>query len=119
MKYFALTLNMAGIQPKPKSRNYEINKLTTPMKNINFSTWIFGALFIVGIFYLISVNTLATKGYEIERLEKQVLELRESNRRPEIETTALKSIETIEAGARSLNLVPSNGVNYFQDQDFA
>ena len=76
-------------------------------------------LFIAGVLYLLQVNALATRGYEIKKLEKRILELKEANRRLELESTALKSIETIESQARILNFVPSGRVNHVQDSNFS
>lgn len=89
------------------------------LPKLNWGSWIMVALFVLGILYLLQVNALATRGYEIKKLEKRTLELKEANGRLELEATALKSIETIEKEAKILNFVPSGQVNYVEDSNFS
>ena len=70
------------------------------------------------LFYFVQVNSISTKGYEIKELEKHVQALKESNKRLEIESSALKSIESIQNEAQSLNLVPSGAVKYLPGSEF-
>jgi len=76
-------------------------------------------LFAFGVAYLIQVNSISTKGYEIKKLEQRLLELKETSERLEFEARSLKSIETIQAQAAVLKLVPSKGVNYTSGNGYA
>jgi hypothetical protein len=86
---------------------------------VKFTTGIFMLLAVLGIFYLVQINSLATKGYEMEKLQRVLTDINETNRRLELEVTALKSIENLEDSVRTLNLVPSQEMRYFQDPDYA
>ena len=81
--------------------------------------WLMFALFTLGIIYLMQVNSLSTKGYEIKKLEQRLVELKEANGRLELESRSLKAVETIQSEAKLLNLVPSGGVNYVPGNDYA
>ncbi len=76
-------------------------------------------LFFIGVAYLLQVNSLSTKGYEIKKLELRLVELKEASERLELEARSLKAVETIQKEASLLNLVPSGGVNYFPGNDYA
>lgn len=77
------------------------------------------ALFFLGVVYLLQVNSISTKGYEINKLEQRLVQLKETNTRLELEARTLKAVETIKMEAKILNLVPSRGVNYFLGNDYA
>ena len=86
---------------------------------INPGFWIISLIFVIGVAYLMQVNSITTKGYEIEKLEQNLLSVKEANKRLELETASLKSIQTIEAEVNTLNFVPSSGVNYFKESKYA
>ena len=67
---------------------------------------------ILGIFYLYQVNDLATKGYEIREIEKQIIELSEMNKKNRIKEVELRSMYNIEKTAENLNLISSKGMTY-------
>ncbi len=105
-RYFALALNLGGqVQTKPKSQKTKSSK-------INYGFWIVVLLIVFGIAYLMQVNSTSTKGYEIKKLETKLTGLREQQKRLELEEASLKSIKAIETQVKSLNLVPSENVNY-------
>ena len=112
-RYFALTLGLASqaVKSKPKTKSFA----AAP----NFGHWVFILLVLFSIAYLVQVNGSSTKGYEISRLEQRLAELREANKRLELETASLKSIQHIEENVQHLNLVPSGKVRYLGDSDFA
>lgn len=113
-RYFALTL---GMQAQPQTKIKPKRAALSP--KINFGFWVLFLILALGAAYLFSVNDTATKGYQIRGLEKQLVELKEANKRLELEAASLKSIQSIEAQARTLNLVPSGGVNYPQESGYA
>lgn len=113
-RYFALTLNAGSTPAKPKTA-----KLRWDWRVKNRGMWIMFALFAISVMYLLEVNSLSTKGYEIARLEQRLLEIKETNERLELEARTLKAVETIKAEASLFNLVPSRGVNYFPGSDYA
>ena len=66
-RYFALALNAASAPAKIKSQ--VTYKPKHPAKIQNWGMFIAAALVIVSIVYLVQINSLSTKGYDIKRLE--------------------------------------------------
>lgn len=115
-RMFALTLSMPM---RALTKNKKPVTDSAIMPKINFGMLIFAALVMFGLLYLFQVNSISTKGYEVSRLQKQVQTLTESAKRLELESAELKSIQGIEARVKTLNMVPSAGVNYVKDQGYA
>lgn len=70
-----------------------------------------------GAFYLYQVNDLATKGYEIKEIEKQIKELKKTNEENKIKEVEFKSMYNIEKATQDLNLVSSDKVSYLEIND--
>lgn len=66
----------------------------------------------VGVFYIFEVNNLATKGYEIDKYEKQLNNLKKENERLRIQEAELKSMYRIEERTRDLNMIVPKNVSY-------
>jgi len=66
----------------------------------------------LGFFYLYQVNDLATKGYEMGKIEKEISELSEANKNNRIKEVELKSLYNIEKTAETSNLVSARGITY-------
>jgi hypothetical protein len=111
-RYFALTLGIpAQIKTKPAK--------AMPQSRTNWGIWIVILFFVMGVVYLTQVNSTATKGYEIKKLDTELNALKESNKRLDLETASLKSIQHIEASVKNLNLVPSGKVQYVGQNGYA
>lgn len=105
-RYFSLALNLGPqVQAKPKPKK-------TKAFEIDAIFWIVFFLVFFSIAYLTMVNSTSTKGYEIKKLESRLLELKEQQKRLELEAASLKSIQTIEEEIKTLNLIPSGSVKY-------
>ena len=61
-----------------------------------FSLAMLGLLAFLVVFYLVQTNSVATKGYEIKELGKQVESLKQSGRKLEVEAAELQSVKNIE-----------------------
>lgn len=105
-KFLALTLEARPIQTKSP-------------KQTTVSIYVFILLAVLGASYLLLVNSLSTKGYEIKKLEKHVVELKEANKRLELESAALQSVQQIEEAVKVLNLVPGKGIKYPSEGGYA
>jgi cell division protein FtsL len=66
----------------------------------------------LGVFYIFEVNNMATKGYEIDKLEKQLNDLQKNNDRLQIEAAELKSMYKIEEKTKDLNMIAPKDVSY-------
>mgnify|MGYP001565074386 FL=1 len=109
-KFLALTLD---------ARPEQIKNKTNHLLRSSGSTWIFGLLTAFAVLYLFLVNSLSTKGYEIKKLEKRIVELQEIQKRLGMESSALQSVQQIEETTKALNLVPSRWINYPQHSGYA
>ena len=69
-RYFALTLNANDSRVKTSSPSAPRAKSSTRVKNPGF--WVMSMLFIFAAFYLYQVNSVSTKGYEIQKLEQRI-----------------------------------------------
>lgn len=65
-----------------------------------------------GVFYIFEVNNLATKGYEIRKMENQLNELKKENENLRIQEAGYKSMYNIEERTRDLNMVAPKDVSY-------
>lgn len=103
-RYFALTLDFPK-EPQAKTRP----KTSGGVRFGNLGLWVLVFVAVLGISYLFAVNGSSTKGYEIKKLERRLLELKESSKRLELEAASLKSIQNLEATVKTLNLAPGSG----------
>ena len=67
-----------------------------------------------GAFYLYQVNDIATKGYEIRKLESQIQDLSKESKKMEIREVELRSMQNIEKASQDLGLVNSDEVSYVE-----
>jgi len=68
-----------------------------------------------GLIYLWQINGLATKGYKIKDLEEKVSQIKDQNKKLELEVTELRSSARIAAKLKELNLVEVARVEYLTD----
>jgi|SRR3989338_842273 len=104
----AIELN---IRNQSKNRRRTIN----PQKKagavfLSLISLILIALF--GFFYLSQTSTVATKGYEIKQLEKQLETAKESARDLKLEATELQSLKNLQEKVKQLNFVPTEKIQY-------
>jgi cell division protein FtsL len=66
----------------------------------------------LGVFYIFEVNNVATKGYDIKSLEKQVQELKDKNENLKIREAELKSMYNIEEKTKDLNMTAPADISY-------
>lgn len=115
-RYFSLTRAMPADTCKTKTkRKHKINQ-TSRSRNGFF---LFALIMIFGIMYIVQVNNLSTQGYDIQKLEQRLVDLKEQGKRLELESTALKSMENLGEDIKAMNLVPSKNVKYLRDNEYA
>ncbi len=119
-RYFALTLNFAGeAKTKPNKKKTLAPNARGSLVSFGSGVWILVLLLLTGGLYLVEVNSLSTKGYEIKLLEQRLVEFKESNARLELEAATMKSIERLQSEVETLNLVPSGKVDYVRENGYA
>ena len=86
-------------------------------KVLNISILI--AIVFFGLLYLFQINSLGTKGYEIQKLQQEIKVLGDQQKSLQIQASNLQSISRIQEQATALNFVPSTNVTYLKNSDFA
>ena len=84
---------------------------------INTKGWLIvflGLIFTCGLLYLSQVNSLATKGYKIKDLEEKVSELRDKNKKLELDITQLRSTDRINNSIQQLKMVAVARIEYLK-----
>ena|SRR3990172_7105512 len=77
---------------------------------LNFVLVVLICLF--AVVYIIEVNNVATKGYEIRDLEKKAEELKEGNEKLRIREAELRSMYNIEEKTKELNMTIPRDISY-------
>ncbi|HLM84306.1 MAG TPA: hypothetical protein VK254_03810 [Candidatus Bathyarchaeia archaeon] len=65
-----------------------------------------------GVFYIFEVNNVATQGFKIRELEKQVQDLKNSNGNLKIKEAQLRSMYNIEERTKDLDMTAPKDVSY-------
>lgn len=77
--------------------------------------WIFFMSLVIGSLslYLLQVNAIAAKGFEVRDLERQVNELEEENEKLSVRVVELKAMNGLEEKIAELNMVPIDNMVYY------
>ncbi len=70
------------------------------------------AAVVVGVLYLVETSSVATKGYDINDLQKQISNLKRENQRLELSVAEFRSMASIQERIKTLNLVTANDIVY-------
>ncbi len=87
-------------------------KTQPKLGRVTLSFFLVVLLCAAGVFYIFEVNNLATKGYEIDSLEKQLNDLNKEKERLQIQAAELKSMYNIEEKTKELNMTAPKDVSY-------
>lgn len=77
-----------------------------------FGLTLFGFLALLVVFYLMQTNYMATKGYEIKELGRQVESLKQSSRKLEVRAVELQSVKNIEQNFPNNSFVVVEKIEY-------
>lgn len=86
-----------------------LSKAKKPIIAVFLLVMLVGALSI----YLLEVNNIAAKGYEIRELESQVNEIQEENEKLAVRVIELKSMNELDEKVAALDMVPVDGMTYY------
>lgn len=81
-------------------------------KKTIFRVVLSAAVAVLGVLYVAQTSSVSTKGYDINALQKTIVELKQDNQRLEFEIAQQRSMESIQARLKNLNLVAANQVEY-------
>lgn len=90
--------------------NPSTGKLVLSQKAL--SATLFILIIALGVGYIALVNSRATKGFEIKKLEQTLSELQRQTRELEQKTAERQSIQNLERSVDLTNLVPTGEVTY-------
>lgn len=76
------------------------------------STLLFSALLVLGVSYIFATNAIATKGFEIQELEKRVDNLREEQKHLAKQAMNMQSMSEVRSRLANLDLVPVDTIDY-------
>jgi len=111
MNQYMMSARLHGFKAKFYKRDfwqkYQVNSKKTLFL-------IIALIFIAGVFYLWQINSLATKGYKFKELEDRVSELREQNKKLELQITELRSTDRITKEVENLQMVEVARVEYLR-----
>jgi cell division protein FtsL len=88
-----------------------VSQLTVESKRI-LSFFLVSFVGVIVISYVLQMTSVSTKGYEIERYEKKLENLKKENQKLQIELADLNSIYNIEEASRKLSKVGPKDINY-------
>jgi cell division protein FtsL len=101
MPRFIINARLEKLKDKFYRRSFSLGNLNSRAGLL----LLFVAIFVAGLFYLVQVNGLATKGYQIRDLENKVAVLKETNKKLEVEVTELRSTARVNQEIEKLNMV--------------
>ncbi len=96
-----------------KNINPQEKKEKGTQKNSSIFILVF-LIIIAGSFYLYQVNDLATKGFEVRDLEKQIQNLQKNGKQMQIREVELRSMYNIEKSTQELDLVSPSNITYLE-----
>lgn len=94
-------------QPKGFFQKYQLNSKSSII-------FLLVLIFAAGLVYLFQINSMTTKGYNIKDLEDRAADLREQNKKLQLQITDLRSTERINQELQRLNMVEVARVEYLQ-----
>lgn len=69
-------------------------------------------LAVLGVAYLIELNLISQRGFEVRKLEVRLQKLRETNSKFQLQLAELESMNGIEARIAELGMIPVGSVEY-------
>lgn len=109
MRDLSLAIKQTEYIRKPKSEH----------RTLRLNLVLLVLIVLIGVGYLLQINSLGTRGYQIRQLEVKLKQLEAEHKNLEVQASSLQSINRIEQEAKKLNFVPTGNVTYIKDGDFA
>lgn len=71
------------------------------------------------LFYMIQINMLGTKTYDIKKIEVKIKQLEVENKHLQMQASSLQSINRIQLESQKVNFVPAGSITYINDSEVA
>ncbi len=88
-----------------------VSQLTVESKRV-LSFFLVAFVCVAATSYILQMTSVSTKGYEVERYEKKLEDLKRENQKLQIELADLNSIYKIEESSKRLSKVSPKDINY-------
>lgn len=69
---------------------------------------------VLSMMFLVQVFQSSTTGYEVSALQDQIDDLKEDNKKLEIQAAELQSLDSIEKSVQEINMVPLDSIVYVE-----
>jgi len=92
-------------------------KIVLGRKVLSYS--IISLLLVMGISYLVLINSRVSKAFEVEKMEKKITVLKKQNQNLQQKVAEMQSIQNIQDGTNETGLVPAGSVVYIGAEDYA
>ena len=80
--------------------------------SVTFRAVLSSLTIICGVLYVVETSSVSTRGYDINALQKQIIELKQENQRVEFEVAKYRSMDSIQARLKNFNLVAADKPEY-------
>ncbi len=107
---FAATVVVTRPMPRASSR------ILSQQRRRTYGLLLFMAVLLLGVCYLWQTNAVATKGYEIKALSRQLTTLRQDNQRLEVQSAELQAAEAAQPSAGQADLVAVEHIEYLASE---
>ncbi|MFA5777387.1 MAG: hypothetical protein WC906_03035 [Parcubacteria group bacterium] len=108
--------NAVGIYSWQRVAKRKTNTEKTNIKGFANSTFLIVALLAISAgAYLYSINSSASKGYQMRQVEKEMQSLKKDNENFKIKEAELKSLYHIEESSKNLNMEGLKNISYIQE----
>ena len=97
-----------SVQVKLKLKRWSMIKFNLKKLNILIGVMIVSS----GVTYLVQINALATKGYQIKALEQRVSELKEEKEDLELQSLGLQAMGSVKDKVADLGMVEITDTDY-------
>lgn len=113
------TTRKFSLSGKKQSVSYGFQRGSVDHSTITIAAGTFALLLVglIGFFYLNQVVGTASQGTDVHELEQELSELRDAQRKLELEGAQLRSLQTVEERTERLNLVEAGEVSYLAAED--
>ncbi|MDD5043240.1 MAG: septum formation initiator family protein [Patescibacteria group bacterium] len=97
-----------------KKIKYELRRRSfwKRINGLNFNVIILVLIVAAGLLYLVQINSVAAKGFEIKDLEKRIETLKDDNKNLELKIAELQSHSYLAEKIKGLNMVAVSKVDY-------
>jgi cell division protein FtsL len=110
------TRNAVGVYSWQQNTKRKTNTEKINVKGfINSTVLIVALLFVSAAVYLYSINSSASKGYQMRQVEKDINNLKKENENLKIKEAELKSLYHIEESSKNLNMGDLKNVSYIEE----